>query len=79
MIETMISAGTPYSFSARARSSACLFQKSTPRLMRASLMKIGRYSFHCLTRSAGREIASRIDCLRFTSRNSPISCSPAKP
>jgi hypothetical protein len=56
-----------------------LFQKSTPLLMRASVMKIGRYSLHGLTFSAGREMASRIACLRSTWSNSPVSCSAAKP
>ncbi|MCY1395295.1 hypothetical protein D9M71_102370 [compost metagenome] len=79
MIATITWAGTPYSFSARASASACWFQKFTPFWMRAGVMKIGRYSFQDLTRSAGREMASRMDCLRSTSRNRSTSCSPAKP
>ncbi len=79
MIATITWAGTPYSRSARARVSACCFQNATPWAMRASVMKIGRYSFHGLTRSAGREMASRIACLRSTVANIARSGASAKP
>ncbi|MNZ51180.1 hypothetical protein D3C78_689880 [compost metagenome] len=79
MIATITCAGTPYSRSARASVSAWRFQNSTPWAMRASVMKIGRYSFHGLTRSAGREIASRIGCLRSAPANISRSEASAKP
>ena len=46
MIATMISAGTPYSASARDSAASFSRQKSTPWATRESVRKIGRYSFH---------------------------------
>ena len=57
---TIISCGTPYFFSARAKASAFRFQKAMPPLVRFLVTKIGRYWYQGFA-SAGRAMASKID------------------
>src|SRR6267154_4497453 len=52
------SGATPLRTLARSSAWRCAIQKSVPSRMRLSLVKIGRYSNHCLAFSAGRSIAS---------------------
>src|SRR3569623_2137195 len=78
MMAVMISAGTPYSASARCNASAWRCQNSAPPSMRARWMKIGRYWYQGLP-SAGRVIASMMSWRNSTCLNQASSCARSKP
>ncbi len=79
MIATMISAGTPVRACTRISSSRCVARNARPPSIRAWLMNIGRYSFHGLTCSAGRDIAATIASLNCAFASVASICSGSRP
>jgi hypothetical protein len=74
MMATMISAGTPYSASARASADAFARQKATPPSTRSGARSRGEYSYHLGGTISGRSIAATIFGWNFACASQRSTC-----